>query len=174
MLYYSSIQAISCISFESFFFLSPFPTTNTSSTVHALANKRMLSRTSTSLIRQHTRVHWSPLSSAVTPSSKPLVANLLPVPQAEPSTLPGVRGVSQMQQLQQMQESSSRTMLPDDYDVLIEHHRKYHPSSVQLLVNEEIDRYYHQRQMLAVAGAAVKAGVGERVQLGVWGGGMRD
>ena len=78
-----------------------------------------------------------------------------------------------MQQMQQMQESSSRTMLLDDYDVLIQHHRQYHPSSVQSLVNEEIERYYQQRQMLAVAGAAVEAGVGERVQLGVWGAGMR-
>ena len=78
-----------------------------------------------------------------------------------------------MQQMQQMQEPSSRTMLPDDCDVLIQHHRQYHPSSVQSLVNEEIERYYQQRQMLAVAGAAVEAGVGERVQLGVWGAGMR-
>lgn len=73
--------------------------------------------------------------------------------------------------MQQIQVSSSRTMLPEDEcEVLIQHQLQYHPSSVQSLVNEEIERYYHQRQMLAVAGAAVEAGVGERVQLGVWGG----
>ena len=98
------------------------------------------------------------ITTTVTTNTPPLVARLLslPMPNTEPSSF------------SRLPEVSSKGIAPDG-DALIRHHQQFHPSSVQSLVNEEIERYYHQRQMLTVAGTAVEAGVGERVQLGVWG-----